>query len=52
MHPCNSSILELSSMTDAFYYYRMTISKSMVCMPVHDTWKINKSRKCMNDKIN
>jgi len=26
---------------DAFDYYRMTVSKSMVCMPVYDTWKIN-----------
>jgi len=33
---------QLSFMTDAFYYYHMTVSKSVVCIPVHDIWKINK----------
>jgi len=39
---CLSILKELSLITDAFYYYHMTISKSMVCIPVYDTWKINK----------
>ena len=34
-----------SSMTDAFYYQQMTISKSMVCIPLYDTWKIHGNEK-------